>query len=236
MTVHDNCATLSPALFYHWLYAGLTLSIFGFPRTPNPPNRGWTSPTRGHKSPHGVSKACQRVKKQLNYFGPFFKESFLLFTSYSNRPHIAVTGGPERGSPSQEKEVWWIDGWRNWCQPCSDKERQLKQTVPSLPVICMCAQQWVCVCVFARVCMCHAALAGVARPSAWSEWVVCACVHVCVWRKTGRDKRVIECWRRPGASEWTAATSWKIPVCTRSHAHGQGQIHTQGTGGPVLLA
>lgn len=34
---------------------------------------------------------------------------------------------------------------------------------------------------------------------------------VCVWRKTGRDKRVIECWRRPGASEWTVATSWKTP-------------------------
>lgn len=86
------------------------------------------------------------MKKQLNYFGLFFVESFLLFTSYSNQPHIAVTGGPKRGSPNEEKEIWWIDGWRNWCQPCSDKERQLKQTVPSLPVICMCAQQWVCVC------------------------------------------------------------------------------------------
>lgn len=170
------------------------------------------------------------MKKQLNYFGLFFIESFLLFTSYSNQPHIAVTGGAQEGVPKR-RERDLMDWWLAQLMPTLQWQGEAAETDGPLP------PRYLYVCAAVSVCLC--ACACVTPP--WQGWhdhlpgQSGLCVHVCVWRKTGRDKRVIECWRRPGASEWTAATSWKIPVCTRCHAHEQGQIHTQGTGGPVYL-
>lgn len=64
------------------------------------------------------------------------------------------------------------------------------------------------------VCVC------VGRHTAWQGWhshLPRRCVCVCAWGKTGWDKRMIECLRLPGVSEWTTGAGNKYDTHSLRH-------------------
>lgn len=106
----------------------------------------------------------------------------------------------------RERERWQHDGLIEGTVDASLSLTRRGSWNRLSPPLHLCVYVFVCVC-------CYTALAGVAQPSARSGCCMCVCLS---GGETSWDKRVIECLRLPGVSEWTTGTR---SSSTHTHTH-----------------